>query len=108
MQTIVVVTRAEQGASVYMANHVPLEVEGWPVEVVDVTGAGDTFCSSFLYANLCSDDIELCARFANAAAARAVCGMGPRSGAVGATSVLDFMSQRGVDITPFQVFLRNE
>ena len=105
---MVVVTRAEQGASVYMANHVPLEVEGWPVEVVDVTGAGDTFCSSFLYANLCSDDIELCARFANAAAARAVCGMGPRSGAVGATSVLDFMSQRGVDITPFQVFLRNE
>lgn len=105
---MVVVTLAERGACVYVAGEKPIAVEGWPVEVVDVTGAGDTFCSSFLYASLRCDDVELCAKFANAAAARAVCGMGPRSGAVGVGPVLDFMEQRGVDTTPFHVFLDKE
>lgn len=105
---MVVVTRAERGACVYAADQAPITVEGWPVDVVDVTGAGDTFCSSFLYASLCCNDVELCAKFANAAAARAVCGMGPRAGAVGADVVLEFMKCRGVDTRPFQVFLNNE
>jgi sugar/nucleoside kinase (ribokinase family) len=53
---------------------------GCKVPVVDPTGAGDTFNSSFLYCILNGHDIHAAARFANAAASDSVTRMGPKSG----------------------------
>ena len=44
-----IVTQAEKGCTVYCRDEETFSVDGLKVPVVDVTGAGDTFCSSFLY-----------------------------------------------------------
>ena len=77
----VVVTLAERGCVVYVRTQT-ITVPGVAVTVVDVTGAGDTFCSSFVYARAAGMDLGDAARFANAAAARCVGQMGARVGAV--------------------------
>jgi len=60
-----------------------VQVPGVPVEVVDTTGAGDTFDAAFLFERLeRSEELSQAARFANAAAARScrfVGGVGARS-----------------------------
>lgn len=79
--SVVVVTQAAQGCMVYTHNqtqHVP----GFAVDVVDVTGAGDTFGGSFVAARAMGQDILAATRFANATAAICVGGMGARAGAV--------------------------
>jgi sugar/nucleoside kinase (ribokinase family) len=86
----VVVTFAEKGCVIYSQNR-RLEVPALSVEVVDVTGAGDTFCSSFLFAYGKTGDLEYAARFACAAAAICVGALGGRAGAVGETAVLQCM-----------------
>ncbi|WP_028776004.1 carbohydrate kinase family protein [Shimazuella kribbensis] len=89
---IVVVTFAEKGCKVHTREQ-QIEVPGISVETVDVTGAGDTFCSSFLYALNQTDDLQEVARFANAAAARAVTIMGARGGVASHQTVIDFLKQ---------------
>jgi 2-dehydro-3-deoxygluconokinase len=46
------------------------------VKAVDATGAGDTFCGSFLARILLGDDAEQAARYANVAAALKCTGYG--------------------------------
>jgi len=65
--------------------------------VVDVTGAGDTFCSSFLYARSQGHDLTSAATFANAAAALCVAGLGARAGAVAPDAVIQIMRTTGGD-----------
>src|SRR5262249_23652265 len=80
--TLVVVTRGAQGASAVKANAAIVSVSGFPVEVVDTVGAGDTFCGALLarlaqrrmvtratLQNVSSEDLEEVLRFATAAAA---------------------------------------
>ncbi len=91
---VVVVTHAAQGCTVYTRDatqHVP----GFAVDVVDVTGAGDTFGGSFVYARAMGKNLADAARFANATAAICVAGLGARSGAV-ARDVVEAML-RGTD-----------
>jgi sugar/nucleoside kinase (ribokinase family) len=79
--SVVVVTQAAQGCVVYTADerhHVP----GFAVDVVDVTGAGDTFGGSFVSARAMGKNLADAARFANATAAICVGGLGARAGAV--------------------------
>jgi len=92
--SVVVVTHAAQGCTVYTrdeTHHVP----GFAVDVVDVTGAGDTFGGSFVYARAMGKNLADAARFANATAAICVAGLGARSGAV-AQGVVEAML-RGAD-----------
>lgn len=77
--TAVVVTKDSDGCELHTADGV-FAVPGLPVEVVDVTGAGDTFSSSFLYALSVGRDPLGAAEFANAAAALAVGKVGARAG----------------------------
>ena len=77
--SIVVVTLGPQGCHVATADQ-RFNVAGIPVEVVDVTGAGDTFGAAFLHALNQSPDLRTAATFANAAAARAVTAVGARAG----------------------------
>ncbi len=92
----VVVTRADKGCRVLTRGDA-FSLPGLSVPVVDVTGAGDTFCASFLFAFTRTDDLHICAEFANYAAARAVSGLGARYGAAGAAAVLDFIEAMGGD-----------
>lgn len=73
----VVVTLAARGCVVYTAAET-VEVPGIAVTVVDVTGAGDTFCSSFVYACSQGKDVRAAAVFANEMAARCVGVLGAR------------------------------
>ena len=77
--TAVIVTKDSEGCELHTADGV-VAVPGMPVEVVDVTGAGDTFTSSFLYALSSGLGAVGAAEFANAAAALAVGKVGARAG----------------------------
>ena len=78
---LVVVTLADKGCVIYEEGKETLHIQARKVDVVDVTGAGDTFCSSF-----CSvmDEmgIRKAAEFATAAASICITSLGARSGAV--------------------------
>jgi Sugar kinases, ribokinase family len=96
----VVVTHAGDGCRVYRRGE-EFHVPGIRVEPVDVTGAGDTFCSTFLHAFDKTADLRLSAEFANYAAARSVTMLGARSGACGVEAVLDFIRDSGGDASLF-------
>lgn len=75
----VIVTRDSDGCEVHCDDGT-FTLPGYPVDPVDVTGAGDTFCSSFLYEYSRTGDLRAAARFANAAAARSIGEVGARAG----------------------------
>lgn len=91
----VVVTEGADGCSVYAADG-RFSLPGLPVDVVDVTGAGDTFGSSLVYVLARTGDLPLAARFANAAAARSVTLLGPQAGGVKVPTVVEFMTERAL------------
>jgi fructokinase len=79
---LVVLTRGAQGAIAAMADASVVSVSGFPVEVVDTVGAGDTFCAALLAGlvqrrvvtraalqDVSGEDLEEMLRFAAAAAA---------------------------------------
>lgn len=85
----VVVTLAERGCMIFSGG----ETYALPVrrtDVIDVTGAGDTFCSSFI-SELDALGPEKAGKFANAAASVCVSRMGARGGAVGRDEVLKLL-----------------
>lgn len=102
--THLIVTLAEKGCVVYTKQG-EVRVPGVPAQVVDVTGAGDTFCSSFAFFYELSGDTERAARFATYASSRAVTQMGARGGAVGVHAVLAYMAEKGADPAPYAALL---
>lgn len=98
--TALVITRDSAGCELHIADgeyHVP----GIPVDVVDVTGAGDTFTSSFLFAFSETGDLLRAAEFANVAATRAVTRAGARAGRASREQVEAF--QESLLATPERV-----
>lgn len=89
--TAVIVTKDSEGCDLH-TSHGRTSIPGYPVDVVDVTGAGDTFSSSFLYAYSTTGDLSDAAEFANAAAALSVGIVGARGGMTTATAVRAFMA----------------
>lgn len=83
---VLVVTEAEKGCTVYTQEG-SLHADGRKVTVVDVTGAGDTFCSSFLHALFQGKSLRYAAEFANTAASICVEKLGARAGAVSQSEV---------------------
>ncbi|MBM3745654.1 MAG: carbohydrate kinase family protein [Acidobacteria bacterium] len=83
-----------EGALVWNGTEVQA-VPSWPVEVVDTTGAGDSFDAGFLYATLERGMPPAeAARFANAAAARSCMFVGGVSARSSHEDVLRFMGGR--------------
>ena len=82
----VVVTLAEKGCVIYSEGR-KYAAPARSVDIVDVTGAGDTFCSSFISV-LDRFGIQKAAEFANAAASICISSLGARSGAVGFDEVM--------------------
>lgn len=64
-----VVKRGALGASVHLANGVVIEVPGFPVEILNILGAGDGFASGFIYGHLKGWDWYKAGRMGNACGA---------------------------------------
>ena len=82
-------------------------VAGIAATVVDVTGAGDTFCSAFLFAFDRSGDPAIAAQFANGAGARATESHGARSGVAAVGDVLDYLAAAGQETGRLAAALRH-
>ncbi len=91
----VVLTLGANGCRVMSRGGEDFSVPCYPVKVVDTTGAGDTFNSSFLAAQGFGWGLRECAEFATAAANLAVATMGPRGGVRSREEVLSFMRLHG-------------
>ncbi|AMB58305.1 carbohydrate kinase family protein [Microterricola viridarii] len=103
-----VVTRDADGCIVYSAGAptaTPISVAGIAADVVDVTGAGDAFCSAFLFALDRTADAGLAALFANGAGARATEAHGARSGVAGVGDVIRYLEVAGVDTAALNLAL---
>jgi ribokinase len=55
-------------------------IEAYKVEVVDTTGAGDAFCSGFLYGLIKRKNLYECGKLGNFVASRCISKMGARTG----------------------------
>lgn len=89
---VIIVTLDRGGCVVHTPAGV-VRIDGHDVPVVDVTGAGDTFSSSFMFAYLASRDAAESARFANAAAAMSVGRPGARGGITTEQDVRAFLAR---------------
>ena len=87
--TLLCVTLGSRGAMLLAGDRLE-HVPGFPVDVMDTTGAGDVFRGAFIYALLRGDAPADVVRFANAAAAVAC----TREGAIGGVPTLDEINFR--------------
>ncbi len=87
---IIVETLGKNGC-VVITREGRFSVPVYNVPVVDTTGAGDTFNSSFVYALHREMPLREAARFATAAANMAITKQGPRSGITTEAEVLNFI-----------------
>jgi ribokinase len=55
-------------------------IEAFKVKVVDTTGAGDAFCTGFLYGLISDKSLQECGRIGNFVASRCIMKMGARTG----------------------------
>ncbi|MFS4456134.1 5-dehydro-2-deoxygluconokinase [Maribacter sp. 2304DJ31-5] len=69
---ILIVKRGEDGATIYRSNGEKEDVPGFPVEVLNVLGAGDAFAGGFLYGILQGWDLYKACRMGNASGAQVV------------------------------------
>jgi sugar/nucleoside kinase (ribokinase family) len=76
---VLVITQGERGCQVWIEGH-PHHIPGFPVQVVDTTGAGDAFHGAFIYAMLQGWDLPRVAAFSNAVAALNCQTLGGRRG----------------------------
>ncbi len=91
-ERIVVVTRGAAGCSVYSAAG-RIDVDGYAVEEIDPTGAGDCFDAALLTGVLEGKSASEAARLANACGALAVTAKGPMAGAKSRAEVERFMRE---------------
>jgi sugar/nucleoside kinase (ribokinase family) len=75
---LLVLTKAEKGSEIYAADDV-IKISAYPVEVVDTTGAGDTYNVSFLHAYNRGETLAMAGRFASIAASLGIKERGARS-----------------------------
>ena len=90
----VVVTLAERGCEIYTEGK-KYAIPGVITDIVDVTGAGDTFNSTFTFARDYLGDVEDAAVFATYAASRSIMEMGARAGNKTIEEVLEYMEAKG-------------
>jgi 2-dehydro-3-deoxygluconokinase len=90
---VVVLKMGEQGAYLATPEH-RVRIPKHDVDVVDATGAGDTFCGSFLARILAGDGPERAARYASVAAALKCTGYGAVAPIPRAADVLAVLNHR--------------
>ena len=91
---VLVVKRGPRGVTVLGADE-DLDVEGYPVEVLNTVGAGDAFASGLIHGVLEGWDWRTTARFANACGAIEVTRHGCSSAMPTVPEVMEFVGDRG-------------
>jgi ribokinase len=92
----VIVTLGAQGCLAWHHGHVVRQV-AYPIEVVDTTGAGDTFCGTLIAAMARGLGMQECLKEASAASALACTKLGAQSSIPSREEVLRFLKNAAVD-----------
>jgi 5-dehydro-2-deoxygluconokinase len=66
---VLIVKKGSKGATIYTKNTEPKDVPGFPVEILNVLGAGDAFASGFIFGHLQGWDLYKSCRMGNASGA---------------------------------------
>lgn len=90
-----VVKRGKDGASIFQPGKDEVKVPGFPVEVLNVLGAGDAFCAGFSYGLLSGWDLYKCVRMGNACGAIIVTREGCANFMPTNAEVMEFVENRG-------------
>jgi len=92
---ILIVKRGEKGASIHRTDGSHENVPGFPVEVLNVLGAGDAFASGFLYGILQGWDLYKACRMGNASGAHVVTKKGCANFMPTLKESMDFINANG-------------
>ncbi|MDQ3808909.1 MAG: 5-dehydro-2-deoxygluconokinase [Chloroflexota bacterium] len=92
---VLVVKHGPLGASIHQGNGAPLQVAGFPVDVLNLLGAGDAFCSGLIYGRLMGWDWHRSTRMANAVGAIVVTRPACANSMPTVAEVEEFVSARG-------------
>ena len=92
---ILIVKRGAKGASIYYKDGRREDVPGYPVEILNVLGAGDAFASGFIYGYLQSWDLFKSCRMGNASGAWVVQKPGCANDMPYHDELMEFISTRG-------------
>ncbi len=84
-----------RGARVYRADGSKTEVPGFPVEVVNILGAGDAFAAGFIYGYLKGWDLYKSCRMGNACGAHVVTQLGCANFTPYEKEILEFIESKG-------------
>jgi 5-dehydro-2-deoxygluconokinase len=90
-----VVKRGREGASYFLADGTQKDVPGFPVEVMNILGAGDAFAAGFIYGYLKGWDWYRSCRMGNACGAIVVTRHGCANFMPYEQEVLDFVESKG-------------
>ena len=92
---VLIVKKGSQGVTIYSKNKEPQDVHGFPVEVLNVLGAGDAFASGFIYGHLQGWDFYKSCRMGNACGAWVVQKPGCANDMPTYEEVLELIESRG-------------
>lgn len=92
---VLIVKRGEKGSSYYLQNGDRIDVPGFPVEVINILGAGDAFAAGFIYGYLNGWDWFKCCRLANACGAILVTKHGCANFNPTHSEVMEFIESNG-------------
>ncbi|HET7115306.1 MAG TPA: 5-dehydro-2-deoxygluconokinase [Hanamia sp.] len=92
---ILIVKRGSKGVTVHYKDGKELEVPGFPVEILNVLGAGDAFASGFIYGYLQGWDIYKACRLGNACGAWVVQRPGCANDMPYRDEIMQFANSRG-------------
>jgi 5-dehydro-2-deoxygluconokinase len=90
-----IVKTGSRGAVIYLPDGTIRPVPGFPVEVVNVLGAGDAFAAGFIYGYLKDWDLYKCCRMGNACGAHVVTQLGCANFTPYETEILEFIESKG-------------
>lgn len=93
-----VVKRGARGSSVYRNDGSRSDVSAFPVEVLNVLGAGDAFASGFIYGHLQGWSLEASARMGNAVGAIVVTRHGCANFMPRLDEVQQFLAEHGTEL----------
>jgi 5-dehydro-2-deoxygluconokinase len=92
---VLIVKRGSKGATIFTNSGTVTEVPGYPVEVLNVLGAGDAFASGFIYGYLKGWDLYKACRLGNASGAWVVQKPGCANDMPYYDEVMGFVETRG-------------
>jgi len=92
---ILIVKKGAKGAAIYYKNGKKEKVPGFPVEILNVLGAGDAFASGFIYGYLQGWDLYKSCRMGNASGAWVVQKQGCANDMPYYEEAMEFIASRG-------------